>query len=112
MTMICGNCSQTGIRWVGPFSNLTHTECPYCGGTNCQLVDQPEPDELETATCGCGAQQERLNAIRRQEEAVEQARLDEVARANAAADEILRQQQARQADERTSRKSWAKPSRR
>lgn len=44
------------------------------------------------------AEQDRLAAIRRQEEAVEQARLDEVARANAAADEILRQQQERQAD--------------
>ena len=44
------------------------------------------------------AEQDRLTAIRRQEEAVEQARLDEVARANAAADEILRQQQERQAD--------------
>lgn len=44
------------------------------------------------------AEQDRLNAIRRQEEAVEQARLAEKARADAAADEILRQQQARQAD--------------
>lgn len=44
------------------------------------------------------AEQDRLAAIRRQEEAVEQARLDEVALANAAADEILRQQQERQAD--------------
>lgn len=44
------------------------------------------------------AEQDRLAAIRRQEEAVEQARLDEVTRANAAADEILRQQQERQAD--------------
>lgn len=44
------------------------------------------------------AEQDRLTAIRRQEEAVEQARLAEVARASAAADEILRQQKARQAD--------------
>lgn len=44
------------------------------------------------------AEQDRIAAIRRQEEAVEQARLDEVSRANAAADEILRQQQERQAD--------------
>ena len=44
------------------------------------------------------AEQDRIAAIRRQEEAVEQARLDEVFRANAAADEILRQQQERQAD--------------
>ncbi|WP_330565841.1 hypothetical protein [Pseudomonas yamanorum] len=44
------------------------------------------------------AEQERLAAIRRQEEAVEQARLAEVARANAAADEALRQAAAREAD--------------
>ena len=55
MTMICGSCNQTGIRWVGPFSNLTHTECPHCGGQNCQLVDQPEEDEPKIAECGCGA---------------------------------------------------------
>ena len=56
MTMICGNCNQYGIRWVGPFGNLTGTECPHCGGRNCQREDQVEEDEPETATCGCGAQ--------------------------------------------------------
>ncbi|KRP77594.1 MULTISPECIES: hypothetical protein [Pseudomonas] len=54
--------------------------------------------EASRAAAEQRAEQERLAAIRRQEEAVEQARLDEVARANAAADEILRQQQERQAD--------------
>lgn len=34
--MICDLCGKTGIRWMGRFSNLTHTECPHCGGTNCQ----------------------------------------------------------------------------
>lgn len=58
MSMICGSCNQTGIRWVGPFSNLTHTECPHCGGTNCQLAERTDPEEHETATCGCGAQGE------------------------------------------------------
>lgn len=58
MNMICGNCNQAGIRWVGPLSNLTHTECPHCGGTNCQLSDQPEEEELETAECLCGARGE------------------------------------------------------
>ena len=53
--MICGNCNQPGIRWVGPFSNLTHTECPHCCGTNCQRDEQLEQDEPETETCGCGA---------------------------------------------------------
>jgi hypothetical protein len=40
MTMICSLCDRYGIRWVGPFGNLTGTECPHCGGTNCQ---KPEP---------------------------------------------------------------------
>lgn len=44
------------------------------------------------------AEQERLDAVRRQEEAVEQARLDEVARQQAAADEERRQAEAREAD--------------
>ena len=44
------------------------------------------------------AEQDRLTAIRRQEEAVERARLAEIARANAAADEINRQAEAREAD--------------
>jgi len=34
--MVCDQCGQTGIRWMGPIGNLTHTECPHCGGTNCQ----------------------------------------------------------------------------
>lgn len=40
--MICGNCGQAGIRWMGPFSRLIHTECPHCGGVNCQA---PPPCE-------------------------------------------------------------------
>lgn len=44
------------------------------------------------------AEQDRLTAIRRQEEAVEQARLAEKALADAAADEILRQEKLREAD--------------
>lgn len=44
------------------------------------------------------AEQDRLTAIRRQEEAVDQARLAEKARADAAADEILRQEKLREAD--------------
>jgi hypothetical protein len=55
MSMICGNCNQIGIRWVGPFSNLTHTECPHCGGINCQVAGQVEEEESETAECLCGA---------------------------------------------------------
>ena len=58
MNMICGNCNQIGIRWVGPIGNLTGTQCPHCGGTNCQMVDGPEEGQVETATCSCGAQGE------------------------------------------------------
>lgn len=58
MTMICGNCGQFGIRWMGPYGNLTHTECPHCGGKNCQRDVQPEADKEEEAEeeveCGCG----------------------------------------------------------
>lgn len=45
--MICAICGRLGIRWMGPLSNLTHTECPHCGGQNCQRV--PESDEDEGA---------------------------------------------------------------
>lgn len=58
MTMICGNCGQFGIRWMGPYGNLTHTECPHCGGKNCQREEQPEDREPEIAACSCGAQGE------------------------------------------------------
>lgn len=40
MTMVCGNCGKIGIHWVGPWGNLTGTECPHCGGTNCQIVEE------------------------------------------------------------------------
>ena len=41
MTMICDNCGRFGIRWMGRFSSgLTHTECPHCGGINCQRAEQ------------------------------------------------------------------------
>lgn len=49
MSMVCDNCGRTGIRWMGLLSNLTHTECPHCGGTNCQRMDAPEDDEDEMA---------------------------------------------------------------
>lgn len=58
MSMVCSNCNQAGIRWVGPFGNLTGTECPHCGGTNCQRMDQLEEEEPELADCGCGARGE------------------------------------------------------
>lgn len=55
MDMICDACGKTGIRWVGPLSSLTHTECPHCGGQNCQREELIVDDEPEIATCGCGA---------------------------------------------------------
>ncbi|WP_017903563.1 hypothetical protein [Pseudomonas asplenii] len=57
---------------------------------------QAEADRVATEQ---RMEQERLAAARRQEEAAEQARLDEQRRAKEAADEIIRQQNAREADE-------------
>lgn len=54
MTMICDQCGMVGIRWVGPLSDLTHTECPHCGGRNCQRVDDDGEDresEREVDSC-------------------------------------------------------------
>lgn len=45
MTMICDRCDQYGIRWMGSFANLTHTECPHCGGINCQRADDRNDDD-------------------------------------------------------------------
>jgi hypothetical protein len=39
MTMVCGYCGKTGMEWKGPMGNLTHTECPHCGGINCQSIE-------------------------------------------------------------------------
>lgn len=44
--MICDNCGRAGIEWKGPLSNLMHTECPHCGGTNCQRVAPDNEDDL------------------------------------------------------------------
>lgn len=49
MTMICSSCRRTGIRWMGPLSDLTHTECPHCGGVNCQEPEPVEDDDDATA---------------------------------------------------------------
>lgn len=56
MTMICGNCGQYGIRWMGPFSNLTHTECPHCGGQNCQREECQEDTCRECGAPGCNGE--------------------------------------------------------
>ena len=35
------------VTWRGPFSNLTHTQCENCGGTNCQIVEEADEQEDE-----------------------------------------------------------------
>jgi len=44
MTMRCARCGKYGIRWVGPLSDLHGTECPHCGGKNCQEPGEDEND--------------------------------------------------------------------
>lgn len=49
--MICGQCGRPGIKWVGPMSRLSHTECPHCGGKNCHR----EAEQLDVCR-GCGSE--------------------------------------------------------
>lgn len=43
--MICDICGRTGIQWVGDLLHDPSTECPHCGGKNCQRVaDETEED--------------------------------------------------------------------
>ena len=47
--MICEYCGGNVI-WMGRITNLTHTQCQKCGGTNCQLpeiTEDAETDETE-----------------------------------------------------------------
>lgn len=54
--MICGNCGRTGIRWMGAMSNLTHTECPHCGGQNCQREESDEDACRQCGAIGCNGE--------------------------------------------------------
>jgi len=45
--MICSVCGGARVRWCGPFSNLSHTECPDCGGRNCQAAESENYDDDE-----------------------------------------------------------------
>ena len=46
--MICSICGQYGIRWMGwRFHNFTHTECPHCGGVNCQEVPVDDDEDRD-----------------------------------------------------------------
>lgn len=46
--MTCSRCNGY-VEWKGPLSNLTHTECSDCGGTNCQIPEGQEDTEEATA---------------------------------------------------------------
>lgn len=54
--MICGRCGRSGIRWIGPFGELTHTECPHCGGTNCQTEGDQEEECVECGDPDCNGE--------------------------------------------------------
>jgi hypothetical protein len=43
--MICSYCGDECV-WVGPWSNLTHTECRGCGATNAQVAEELDADEV------------------------------------------------------------------
>ena len=43
--MECATCGGKVI-WMGPWSNLTHTECQDCGAVNNQVADEQD-DESE-----------------------------------------------------------------
>lgn len=30
-SMLCANCKEERVQWMGPLSQLTHTECLCCG---------------------------------------------------------------------------------
>lgn len=47
MQMVCERCRRTGIEWIGLGSLCPFTKCPHCGGTNCQLAEEPEPEDEE-----------------------------------------------------------------
>lgn len=44
--MICQHCGGQ-VLWMGPFSNLTHTQCHNCGSMNCQVLEQQDEPEDE-----------------------------------------------------------------
>ena len=45
-------CSYCGglVLWVGPLSNLTHTECTECSAINSQIPESDCDDEDEELT--------------------------------------------------------------
>jgi len=63
MQMICDLCGQSGIRWMGPLSNLTHTECPHCGGINCQRAESAGASDEEGAHAAIVASNEAFREV-------------------------------------------------
>ena len=45
--MFCGRCYRFGIYWKNIGGGNQHTYCPYCGGINCQQVEEFEDDGKE-----------------------------------------------------------------
>ena len=44
--MYCSKCHRFGIYWKNLGTCTEHTFCPYCGGVNCQQI-QEELEELD-----------------------------------------------------------------
>jgi hypothetical protein len=42
--MICATCGGE-VLWMGPITNLTHTECQSCGRINNQVVEMQDDDD-------------------------------------------------------------------
>lgn len=40
--MICAFCHTDTVRWRGPLSNLTHTQCDLCGRKGCERHEPTE----------------------------------------------------------------------
>ncbi|EOX7250262.1 hypothetical protein ACPVCS_003223 [Escherichia coli] len=41
--MTCASCGGS-VVWMGPWSNLTHTECQQCGAVNNQVDENTVPE--------------------------------------------------------------------
>ena len=53
--MICSKCGGE-VVWMGPFSELTHTECKQCGAQNSQVLEHQDTD----GGCVEGHEQKRI----------------------------------------------------
>lgn len=45
--MECKSCGGE-VLWIGPLTNLSHTECQNCGAKNMQVVEEEEADEADS----------------------------------------------------------------